>query len=293
MLNATESTSVPPGPIASETWVLADAHRLRQVVINLVVNAIRYNHRGGEVRVGISSAQGANAAGGEGPERETVRIVIADTGVGIDEASLSKLFVAFWRFHEEADAIPGSGLGLALSRSLTESMGGRIGVSSTLGWASTFWIDLPRAQQPAAQSTAEEHRPGSVATRAYARKLRLLYIEDTVSNLRFVEPVLRRRPSVEVLTVMMGNLGLELARELRPDLILLDLHLPDISGETVLAQLGEHPQTREIPVVVLSADATDAARAPLLVSGARAFISKPIGVVALLDLVDEFADGSA
>ncbi len=273
-----------PDGHGSETWVYADPQRLKQVIINLVVNAIRYNHRGGEVRLVISTATSPVTWGGE-----TVRIEIVDTGEGIADTSLAKLFIAFERLDQDEESAPGTGLGLALSRSLTESMGGTIGVSSTVGRGSTFWIDLPRVEEPEVHSAPRQDPPPSLATRVYAARFRLLYIEDTMSNLRFVEAVMRRRPSVEVLTVMLGYLGLELARANPPDLILLDLHLPDIGGDAVLAQLQVDPRTRDIPVVILSADDTDAARAPVLEGGASAFLSKPISVIALLELVDGFA----
>jgi CheY-like chemotaxis protein len=131
--------------------------------------------------------------------------------------------------------------------------------------------------------------PSAVAPRSYQEGRRLLYVEDTLTNIHFVEAVLRRRPSIELIPAMMGQLGLDLAREHRPDLILLDMHLPDLSGEEVLRRLRAQEETRAIPVVVLTADATDATRTPAVEALADGFITKPIGVEALLDLVDRFA----
>lgn len=260
-------------------WVLADAQRLKQVIINLLVNAIRYNRPGGEVRLLV---------GAVGEER--VRVEVVDTGAGIDPDSLPKLFVPFVRLAAEAKGISGSGLGLSLSRSLVEEMGGTIGASSAVGEGSTFWIELPRTQPPPDGLRSQLGvRVGVLGKREYPRRFRVLYIEDTLTNVSFVEAVLRRRPSIELWSVMMGHLGIELAREHQPHLILLDLYLPDISGDVVLAALEQDPSTREIPVVILSADATEQARAPSVRSGARACITKPIGVRALLEIVDRFA----
>jgi len=127
-----------------------------------------------------------------------------------------------------------------------------------------------------------------IAERTYGTDRRLLYIEDTVTNIHLVEEILESRPSVRVLPAAMGRLGVELATEHRPDLILLDLHLPDIGGEEVLAKLRADERTREIPVVILSADATDQTPGPLLEDGARAYLTKPIGVRDLLEVVDAY-----
>jgi len=264
--------------IAEELSLLADQQRLKQVVINLIVNGVKYNQPGGAVHVAVAPS-----------DERTVRIEVTDTGPGIDESSLAELFVPFQRLGAETSGIPGTGLGLALSRSLIEGMGGTIGVSSTVGEGSTFWLELPRAVRTDPTPADECHPSGALVSQSYEKRYRILYIEDTVTNVRFVEAVLRRRPSVELLPAMMGGLGIELAREHGPDLILLDLHLPDMDGEAVLAALHEDQRTRDIPVVILSADATEGARTPLLRSAARAIMTKPIGVQALLELVDRYA----
>jgi CheY-like chemotaxis protein len=166
-------------------------------------------------------------------------------------------------------------------------MDGSMGVSSTPGRGSTFWLELGSAEPAAVEASAPEE-PSVLVERAYDGERRLLYIEDTVANVQLVEEVLAVRPSVRLLPAMMGQLGLELAREHLPDLILLDLHLPDIGGEIVLAQLQSSEQTREIPVVVLSADATKRQMEPLLAGGARDYLTKPIGVRRLLEVLDRY-----
>jgi CheY-like chemotaxis protein len=183
--------------------------------------------------------------------------------------------------------VEGTGLGLALSRTLIEAMGGRLGVDSTPGVGSSFWVELTRQEPAAIEADAAEAQHALLAERVYARPRRLLYIEDTVANLHLIEEILRSRPSVHLLPSMLGQLGLELAREHRPDLILLDQHLPDLGGETVLVALKADHRTREIPVVILSADATPHAPAPLLRAGADAYLTKPIRVTRLLAVIDQ------
>jgi CheY-like chemotaxis protein/two-component sensor histidine kinase len=256
-------------------YVRADSQRLKQVLINLLSNAVKYNRDGGEVRVSVEAV---------GSDR--IHIAVSDTGPGIDSDSLGKLFTPFERLNAAAD-VQGTGLGLALSRSLVEAMGGTLEVESAPGEGSTFTVELARGEPVAVAEAGTDERE-LIAERSYGGERRLLYIEDTVANLRLIEEILRSRPSIKLLPAGMGRLGLELAAEHRPDMILLDLHLPDIGGEEVLARLREEERTREIPVVILSADATERSRAPLLENGARGYLTKPIRVRDLLAVVDEF-----
>jgi PAS domain S-box-containing protein len=258
-----------------DLYVLTDNQRLKQVLVNLIVNGIKYNRPGGRVAVTASDDKDG-----------LVRIEVADTGAGIDKRSIAKLFTPFERLG--ATEIEGSGLGLALSKAMVEGMGGRIGVHSEPGAGSIFWVEMRTAEAPPVTEQVPAE-PSAVAPRSYEAGRRLLYVEDTLTNIHFVEAVLRRRPSIELIPAMMGQLGLDLAREHRPDLILLDMHLPDLSGEEVLRRLRAQEETRAIPVVVLTADATDATRTPAVEALADGFITKPIGVEALLDLVDRFA----
>jgi signal transduction histidine kinase/ActR/RegA family two-component response regulator len=275
-LAASHGVEVKPPTLAPDSgYVLADKQRLKQVVINLIVNAIKYNRADGEVRIAVRPT-----------DSDRVRVVVDDTGRGIDPQALSKLFVPFERLDAAATGIEGTGLGLALSRTLIEAMGGEIGVESTPGVGSSFWIEL-EGGEPAAVEQAVKDESVLMQTREYGSERRLLYVEDTVANVRLIEEVLKRRPSVRLIPAMLGQLGLELARDHKPDLILLDLHLPDLAGEDVLARLRVDKATRDIPVVVLTADAKRE-RDPLLAAGASAYLTKPISVRRLLEMVDAF-----
>jgi signal transduction histidine kinase/ActR/RegA family two-component response regulator len=273
-------TLEPPLYAKGAESVFADNQRLKQVVINLVSNAIKYNRPGGAVRITVRPAAD-----------NQIRITVNDTGLGMDEDDLARLFVPFERLDAATAGIEGTGLGLALSRRLIEAMHGRIGVESSPGAGSSFWIELEHAEPVAIAAAANSDDP-RLAERHYAGERRLLYIEDTVANVRLVEGILERRPSIRLLPAMLGRLGIELAHQHRPHLILLDLHLPDISGEHVLAELQTNPETRDIPVVILSADATRD-REQLLLAGARAYLTKPIDLRRLLEILDSFIEPDA
>jgi signal transduction histidine kinase/ActR/RegA family two-component response regulator len=274
--NVTIHASSPP---AGAGYVIADSQRLKQVLINLISNAIKYNREGGEVRISV-----------ELNPSDRLRIGVSDTGLGIDESSIAKLFVPFERLDAASSGVDGTGLGLALSRNLVEMMGGELGVVSKPGTGSTFWIEL-ECGEPAAVQEVDEDDQALVAIREYATERKLLYVEDTIANVRLIEEILRRRPSIRLLPAMLGQLGLDLAHEHLPDMILLDLHLPDLGGEDVLAQLHEDEATRSIPVVILSADATKRQLEPLLVAGARDYLTKPIRVRELLRVLDDILAG--
>jgi signal transduction histidine kinase len=268
--------TIHPADVVNRSgYVRADTQRLKQVMINLLSNAVKYNREGGEVTITVED---------DGSDR--MRIAVSDTGRGIDPQSLEKLFTPFERL-DCGPEVQGTGLGLAVAKSLVEAMDGTLSVESEPSAGSTFTVELGRGEPAAVEAAVAEERE-LIAERSYGGERRLLYIEDTVANLRLVEEILESRPSVKLLPAAMGHLGLELAVEQRPDLILLDLHLSDIDGEQVLAGLRRDERTRDIPVIVLSADATEGSRAPMLEDGARAYLTKPIGVSDLLGVVDEY-----
>jgi signal transduction histidine kinase/ActR/RegA family two-component response regulator len=270
----------PAPPLASRCYVHADHQRLRQVLLNLLSNAIKYNHPAGTVTITASQQPASQQPG------DRLRIAVADTGRGIAADDLDRLFTPFERLDAAQAGIEGTGLGLALSRQLVSAMGGTSGVQSTLGEGSVFWIELPAAEPIAVAQVAIARDPVAVP-RTYAAPKTVLYVEDMVENLRLVEQILKQRPSTTVIPAMLGGVALDLARQHHPDLILLDLHLPDIPGEEVLRRLQADPATRTIPVVVLSADATPHQIDRLLAAGAASYLTKPLSVRAFLQAADQ------
>ncbi|MGQ0569922.1 MAG: ATP-binding protein [Armatimonadota bacterium] len=256
-------------------YVLADRQRLKQVLLNLLTNAVKYNRAGGRVILSDET------------QENRLRIMVTDTGPGIPSDKTERLFIPFERLGTLQGGVEGTGLGLALSKRLMEAMGGAIGVESQVGRGSTFWIELPLAEGPgeSVDRITEEVlvRPVGVPSE---RTCTVLYIEDNLSNLELIERILARRPAVKLLSAMQGRLGLSLAREHRPDLILLDIHLPDIPGDEILHRLQADPKTRLIPVVVMSSDPTPAQIEQLLAAGAHACLPKPVDVKELIRIVD-------
>jgi signal transduction histidine kinase/CheY-like chemotaxis protein len=264
---------------AGPSFVLADRQRLKQVLLNLSANAIKYNRSGGTVVLSC-----------EPVADRRLRINVADTGPGIRPEHLGLLFSPFERLGAERTDIEGTGLGLPLSRRLAEAMGGTLGVATELGQGSTFWVELPRVEGPVERYQRLDAPSGDEANEAAAQpgqRPKVLYIEDNLSNLNLVERIFSQRGQVDLIVAMQGRLGLDLAREHRPALILLDLHLPDIGGDQVLEELRDDPATRTIPVVMISADATNGQIQRLVAAGARSYLTKPIDVRELLRLIDD------
>jgi PAS domain S-box-containing protein len=263
--------------------VLSSAQRFKQVMLNLLSNAVKFNKEGGSVAV---SSEKFN---------DCLRIKVTDTGRGISAEGIAKLFVPFERLDISDTVIEGAGLGLSLSKHLVEAMGGRIGVESVPGKGATFWVELP-VIQGTSEATARQlgDRIPSVAEQPRSTAPRtLLYIEDNLSHLRLVERILARRPEVKLISAMQGSLGLELARLHQPDLILLDLHLPDIQGDEILRQLRADPSTEHLPIVMISADATSEQIERLRAAGASDYLTKPIDMRKFLAFVDATEPRSA
>ena len=269
----------PDQPCADH--VLGDRQRLKQILLNLLSNAVKYNRVGGSVELACD-----RVAGGR------LRITVADTGPGIPPDALDRLFVPFERLERDQGAVEGTGLGLPLSQRLAGAMGGTLELTTTIDHGSTFWVELPLTESLADRVEVQQGRAALVHAQANPAwpALTVLCIEDNASNLELVEQVLNRLPHVTLIPAMRPQLGLDLAAEHHPDLVLLDLHLPDMPGEEVLRRLRNDPRTAEIPVVILSADARPSLIKRLLGSGARAFLTKPLDVAELLGLLDQIAD---
>jgi PAS domain S-box-containing protein len=266
-------------PNASAYHVLADQQRLKQVLLNFLSNAVKYTPCGGIVTVSATDVNNA-----------VVRISVSDSGQGIADDKLTRLFTPFDRLGAEQSGVEGTGLGLALSQRLVQAMDGTIGASSEFGTGSTFWIELPLSAAPAVLRE-NENAPAAIDSRSERRTL--LYIEDNLSNLSLMEQLLAEFPNVELLTAMQGSVGFDLARQHRPHVILLDLHLPDIPGWQVLERLRGDAATRQIPVIIISADATARQTQKLLAAGAQRYLTKPIDLAEFTRALDEITPRAA
>ena len=261
-----------------ELGVIADRQRLIQVLLNLLSNAIKYNRPHGQVQIEVEQLD----------EHTTVTVI--DTGHGIAAERIDQLFKPFERLGADPN-VEGTGLGLALSKSMLEMMQGQLSVESTPGQGSRFTLRLPHVQVQAPVAPAP--RPTELlpavqrpATADYHGKV--LCIEDNLSSMALIETLLQRRPGIRLLSSMQGQLGLDLARQHAPQLILLDLNLPDLQGLEVLQRLRRLPATAHTPILMITADASDTVQRTLQAAGATAILTKPIQVPAFLAYLDQY-----
>jgi CheY-like chemotaxis protein/anti-sigma regulatory factor (Ser/Thr protein kinase) len=253
--------------------VHADHQRLNQAMLNLLSNAVKYSGDG--ARVVVRAEHVAD---------ERVRIAVSDTGPGLSVEQQARLFQPFDRLGAERTTTQGTGLGLALTKKLIEAMDGEIGVESAPGQGSTFWITLERAYAP---PEGDGHIDKVIPATVHQAERTVLYVEDNLATVALMEEIFSMRPQIRLITAMQGGLTIDLAREHRPDLIILDLHLPDISGDEVLRRLRDGERTAHIPVVMFSADATERQVKRLLQMGARAYLTKPVKVKEFLSTLDQ------
>jgi signal transduction histidine kinase/AmiR/NasT family two-component response regulator len=257
-------------------FVNAERTRVKQVFINLLSNSIKYNKAGGAVVVDCTVS---------GADR--IRVSVKDTGDGLTPDELAQLFQPFNRLGKEAGVEEGTGIGLVVSKRLIELMNGVIGVESAVGVGSVFWIELNLTTEPALAAGAAE--PTAVARtqiHADAQSRTLLYVEDNPANLMLVEDLIARRPDIRLLTARDGNGGIEIARASQPDVILMDINLPGISGIKALRILADDPGTAHIPVVALSANAIPRDIEKGLEAGFFRYLTKPIKVNEFMDTLD-------
>ena len=249
-------------------FIHADRTRLKQVLINLLSNAIKYNREQGAVEVAYTVSS---------PGR--IRVSIKDTGTGLPPEKLAQLFQPFNRLGQEAGTEEGTGIGLVVAKKLTELMGGVIGVESSVGKGSVFWFELMAAAKP--QFGVESGKPKAHAqsdVRSRARVRTVLYVEDNPANMKLVEQIIARRPDLRLLSATTGTLGIELAHANQPDVILMDINLPDISGIDALRLLRKDPATEHIPLVAISANAMPHDIEKGLQAGFFRYLTKPIKV---------------
>ncbi len=259
--------------------VLADSTRLKQILLNLLSNAVKYNSAGGTVTLRAEPTRGG-----------MLRLNVTDTGPGINAEDRGVLFEPFTRLHGSANHVEGTGIGLAITKRLVELMSGRVGVDSTVGEGSTFWIELPVA----AKVETEDGRAANDA-RANAGRLperlrgaqTVLYVEDDPANLRLMEEIFERFSDLTLISVHNAELALDLAEARLPDLVLMDLNLPGISGAQALARLRRNEKTRAIPVIAISANAMPADVKNGMKAGFDGYLTKPLDIGKLLDAIKD------
>jgi len=257
-------------------FVNADRTRVKQVLINLLSNAIKYNQPNGSVVVDCTRSA---------PDR--VRITVKDSGAGLPPDMVMQLFQPFNRLGRETGAEEGTGIGLVMSKRLVEMMGGLIGVESKVGSGSEFWFELNSAVAPSL--TPEEMGPGTIDPAPVDRGavLRtLLYVEDNPANLTLIEQLIARRPDMRLLSARDGNLGIQMARTQHPEVILMDINLPGISGIEALKILRSDPATSQIPVIALSANAMPRDIEKGLQAGFFRYLTKPIKVNEFMETLE-------
>jgi PAS domain S-box-containing protein len=261
-------------------FVSADRTRLKQIVINLLSNAIKYNKEQGMIVVDCTITV---------PER--IRFSVKDTGAGLPPEKLAQLFQPFNRLGQEDGDVSGTGIGLVVTKRLAELMGGIIGVESTVGVGSVFWCELLSAVAPKlAVQSGEAGALVQLQASADALPRTLLYIEDNPANMQLVEQLIARYPLMRLLTAVDGTLGIELARATQPDVILMDINLPGISGIKALKILRKDPATAHIPIVALSANAMPRDIEKGLEAGFFRYLTKPINVKEFMNTLNAALD---
>jgi CheY-like chemotaxis protein/anti-sigma regulatory factor (Ser/Thr protein kinase) len=257
-------------------FVKADRTRLKQIIINLLSNAIKYNREQGTIIVGCTVSA---------PKR--IRISVADTGAGLPPEKLAQLFQPFNRLGQEGGAVAGTGIGLVVTKRLAELMEGAFGVESTVGVGSVFWCELNSAEAPKLVVQSGEAEASVLPQLTVGASQRtLLYVEDNPANMKLVEQLIARCPDIRLVTAVNGTLGIELARITQPNVILMDINLPGISGIEALKILREDPATAHIPVVALSANAMPRDIAKGLKLGFFRYLTKPIKVKEFMDTLN-------
>lgn len=265
--------------ISDDIFIKADNQRLKQILTNLINNGIKYNKPNGNVLIEAEQLKT------EGPER--IRISITDNGKGILESDINKIFNPFERLNAGQTNIEGTGLGLSVVKQLVDLMNGKIGVNSKINKGSTFWVELPVGEN--IQKGFEKKMDDKFQHITNQKLGNILYIEDNLSNIELVNQILdNTRKGITFAYCTEGLIGFEKAKIDTPDLILLDLNLPDCHGSDILKKLLAHPITAQIPVIILSADAMADQRKKILELGAKDFLTKPIEVVSFLKTIDKY-----
>ncbi len=257
-------------------FVSADRTRVKQVLINLFFNAVKYNRPGGSVAVECALST-----------PETVHINVRDSGTGLAPEQLAQLFQPFNRLGKHSSAEEGTGIGLVVTKRLVELMGGRIGVESTIGIGSVFWVELNLCGAPKlAVHATDSEAPVRPQLPAGTPLRTILYVEDNPANLELVEQLIARRPELHLLSAADANLGIEFARAYQPEVILMDINLPGLSGLEAMEILRATPSTSHIPIIALSANAVARNIEKALEAGFFNYLTKPIKVNQFMEALD-------
>ena len=265
---------------ANQFFVSADRQSFKQILLNLLNNAIKYNKEAGTVSIKTEIRKKKDLP--------FIRISISDTGIGISEEDIPKLFIPFERVGSDKTGIEGTGLGLAVVKKLMEAMGGTCGVESVIGKGSTFWIELPQVESQH-DSLDKSQILNEIVDDSKQHCGTILYIEDNLSNIELIEEIItKKRSGIKLITTLYGKETVKLALDYKPELILLDLNLPDIDGAEVLKLILGNEKTRDIPVVILSADGMQHQVDKLMKVGAKKYLTKPLDINVFLKIVDEY-----
>ena len=263
--------------IDAASYVNADRTRVKQVLVNLLFNAIKYNKPGGAIAVGCTPGA-----------ENSIRISVRDTGAGLAPEQVEQLFQPFNRLGKETSGEEGTGIGLVMTKRLVELMGGSIGAESTVGVGSVFWVELGLIPAPQLMLHEAELAALELPRVAAGRPLRtLLYVEDNPANLELVEQLIARRPDLHLLSAADGQLGIEYAQAYQPEVILMDINLPGISGLEAMKILHADPATAHIPIIALSANAIPRDVEKGLEAGFFNYITKPIKVAQFMLALDQ------
>jgi len=252
---------------------------------------VKYNREDGNVFVSCEILEGEPVTYGSTRCAGSLHLMVRDTGLGLTADEMARLFVPFERLGAAQTQIEGTGIGLSICKRLVEAMHGRVGVESQVGQGSTFWLELPLVEKSQTALLPKPVVAGAAlmpSTPVLNGQHTILYIEDNLSNIQLIEHILSELSGqVELLPAMQASVGLDLAAQNQPELILLDVNLPDMPGEEVLRRLKTNPLTQSIPVVVLSADGTPRQVERMMAIGATQYLTKPLDVERFFHVLQE------